>query len=127
MIEFRLFLKLDAETRVGHGKISLLEVIEETGSISAAGRALGMTYRRAWELVDHLNKAFGRPLVTGQIGGSGGGGARLTDLGREVVRSFRALQAATEAATEPHVRAIEALMARPDGEGEPGDGSAETA
>lgn len=116
MITFRLFLKLDAETRVGHGKISLLEAIEATGSISAAGREMGMTYRRAWELIDHLNKAFGRPLVTGQIGGSGGGGARLTDLGREVVRSFRALQAATEAAAEPHVHVLEALMEAPHAE-----------
>lgn len=110
MIGVRLFLKLDPETRIGHGKVALLEKIDETGSISAAGRALDMTYRRAWELTDHLNKAFGRPLVTGQSGGAGGGGAKLTDLGREVVERYRALQAATEAAAEPHVAALEALM-----------------
>lgn len=110
MIGVRLFLKLDPETRIGHGKVALLEKIDETGSISAAGRALDMTYRRAWELVDHLNKAFGRALVTGQSGGAGGGGAKLTDLGREVVERYRALQAATEAAAEPHVEALEALM-----------------
>jgi molybdate transport system regulatory protein len=110
MIGVRLFLKLDADTRIGHGKVALLEKIDETGSISAAGRALDMTYRRAWELVDHLNKAFGRPLVAGQTGGAGGGGAKLTDLGREVVIRYRALQAATEAAAEPHVAALEALM-----------------
>ena len=90
--------------------MALLEKIDETGSISAAGRALDMTYRRAWELVDHLNKAFGRALVTGQSGGAGGGGAKLTELGREVVERYRALQAATEAAAEPHVEALEALM-----------------
>ena len=66
MIALRLFLKIDAETRVGHGKIALLEKIQETGSISAAGRSLDMTYRRAWELVDHMNKAFGRPLEIGR-------------------------------------------------------------
>ncbi len=110
MIGVRLFLKLDPETRIGHGKVALLEKIDETGSISAAGRALDMTYRRAWELTDHLNKAFGRPLVTGQSGGAGGGGAKLTELGREVVERYRALQAATEAAAEPHVTALEALM-----------------
>ncbi|MBV5262748.1 winged helix-turn-helix domain-containing protein [Pinisolibacter aquiterrae] len=110
MIGVRLFLKLDSDTRIGHGKVALLEKIEETGSISAAGRALDMTYRRAWELVDHLNKAFGRPLVAGQTGGAGGGGAKLTDLGREVVMRYRALQVATEAAAEPHVAALEALM-----------------
>lgn len=111
MIAIRLFLKLDADTRIGHGKIALLEAIGETGSISAAGRALGMTYRRAWELADHLNKAFGRPLVEGHTGGSGGGGASLTELGREVVARYRALLAATEEAAGPHVAAIEALMA----------------
>ena len=110
MIGIRLFLKLDAETRIGHGKVALLEKIAETGSISAAGRALDMTYRRAWELVDHLNKAFGRPLVTGQSGGAGGGGASLTDLGREVVMRYRAIQAVAEAAAESHVLALEALM-----------------
>ncbi len=113
MIAIRLFLKIDADTRIGHGKIALLETIEETGSISAAGRALDMTYRRAWELVDHMNKAFGRPLVAGQTGGAGGGGAKLTDLGREVVTRYRALQAATEAAAAEHVAALEALRAGP--------------
>jgi molybdate transport system regulatory protein len=111
MIAVRLFLKLDAETRIGHGKVSLLEAIAATGSISGAGRELGMTYRRAWELVDHLNKAFGRPLVAGQSGGAGGGGAQLTDLGREVVARYRAILAATEAAAAPHVDALTELMA----------------
>lgn len=109
MIAVRLFLKLDPETRIGHGKVALLERIAESGSISAAGRASGMSYRRAWELVDHMNKAFGRPLVEGQTGGAGGGGARLTDLGREVVTRYRALLAATEAAAAEHVAALEAL------------------
>lgn len=118
MIAVRLFLKLDPETRIGHGKVALLERIAESGSISAAGRASGMSYRRAWELVDHMNKAFGRPLVEGQTGGAGGGGASLTDLGREVVARYRALQAATEAAAAEHVAALEALRggaAVPDG------------
>lgn len=110
MIAVRLFLKLDSETRIGHGKVALLEAIGATGSISAAGRANGMTYRRAWELVDHLNKAFGRPLVEGHSGGAGGGGAGLTDLGHAVVARYRALLAATEAAAAEHVEALEALM-----------------
>lgn len=114
MIAVRLFLKLDAETRIGHGKVALLEGVAETGSISAAGRATGMTYRRAWELIDHLNKAFGRPLVEGHTGGAGGGGAALTDLGREVVERYRALQAATEEVAAPHLAALEALMDAPE-------------
>lgn len=111
MIEVRLFLKLDEETRIGHGKVALLEGVAETGSISAAGRRLGMTYRRAWELVAHLNKVFGQPVVTAQSGGAGGGGAQLTDLGREVVERYRAVLAATEAAAAPHVAALEARIA----------------
>ena len=111
MIGIRLFLKLDPDTRIGHGKIALLEAIETTGSISAAGRALDMTYRRAWELVDHMNKAFGHPLVTGQTGGAGGGGAKLTDLGREVVARYRALQTAVEVVAAEHIDALEALRA----------------
>lgn len=114
MIAVRLFLKLDPETRIGHGKVALLEAIAETGSISAAGRATGMTYRRAWELIDHLNKAFGRPLVAGHTGGAGGGGAQLTDLGREVVARYRTLLEVTQAAALPHVAALEALMAAPE-------------
>lgn len=114
MIAVRLFLKLDPETRIGHGKVALLEGVAETGSISAAGRACGMTYRRAWELIDHMNKAFGRPLVTGHTGGAGGGGAALTELGREVVTRYRALQAATEAAAAPHLAALEELIASAD-------------
>ena len=113
MIGIRLFLKLDLDTRIGHGKVALLETIEKTGSISAAGRALDMTYRRAWELVDHMNKAFGHPLVTGQTGGAGGGGAKLTELGREVVSRYRALQVTTEAAAADHIAALEALRAGP--------------
>jgi len=112
MIAVRLFLKLDPETRIGHGKVALLEAIAETGSISAAGRATGMTYRRAWELIDHLNKAFGRPLVAGHTGGAGGGGASLTDLGREVVARYRALLEVTQAAALPHVAALEAHLRR---------------
>lgn len=113
MIGIRLFLKLGSDTRIGHGKITLLETIAETGSISAAGRSLDMTYRRAWELVDHMNKAFGRPLVAGQTGGAGGGGAELTELGREVVARYRTLQAATEAVAAEHLAAFEALRAPP--------------
>lgn len=111
MVAVRLFLKLDADTRIGHGKVSVLEAVEETGSISGAARKLNMPTRRAWELVDHLNKAFGQPLVSGQTGGAGGGGARLTPVGREVVERYRALLAATQAVAAEHVSALDALIA----------------
>lgn len=122
MIEVRVFFKLDPVTRLGHGKVDLLEKIEETGSISAAGRALDMSYRRAWELVDQLNKAFGRAVVAGQTGGVGGGGTRLTDLGRDLVAHYRALQQVTESAASFHIEALEALRASAEVQDGLGDG-----
>ena len=67
-------------TRLGPGKIRLLELIGERGSISAAGRGMGMSYRRAWLLVDDLNRCFKEPVVLTQLGGSGGGGGRIEQL-----------------------------------------------
>lgn len=90
----RLTLRLDVGGRatLGPGKVRLLELIGETGSISAAGRAMGMSYRRAWVLVDSLNTVFAAPLVTARPGGAGGGGASLLPLGSEVVTLYRALE-----------------------------------
>lgn len=76
----------------GPGKIGLLEQIDQLGSISAAARAMRMSYRRAWELVDEVGRCFGQPVVTVQIGGSGGGGATLTPLGRDLVAQYRAIE-----------------------------------
>src|SRR5438477_12558259 len=70
---------------LGPGKIALMELISKHGSISAAGKAMGMSYRRAWLLVDEVNQIFREPLVWKQMGGSRGGGAQLTRLGRDVV------------------------------------------
>ena len=120
MIAIRLFLKIDADTRIGHGKIALLETIEETGSISAAGRALDMTYRRAWELVDHMNKAFGQPLIVGHTGSAGG--ADLTELGRTIVDRFRRIEAAATAAAADHLTTLSSLIVAPVGrDGSPTD------
>ena len=77
---------------MGPGKADLLDAIQETGSISAAGRKLGMSYRRAWLLVDEMNQCFRAPLVEAHLGGVGGGGAKVTDLGLEAVRRYRDLQ-----------------------------------
>lgn len=87
-----------SEGQVGPGKIVLLEAIRETGSISAAARTLGMSYRRAWYLIDTMNKAFGQPLVKAAAGGASGGGAELTALGVDLVRRYRALETETDAA-----------------------------
>jgi len=90
----KLFLRLDltSHVRLGPGKIRLLEAIDREGSISAAGRALKMSYRRAWLLIDELNSYFREPLVATRLGGSGGGRATVTALGRSVIRAYRAME-----------------------------------
>lgn len=80
------------KARLGRGKIQLLEHIRDTGSISAAGRAMDMSYRRAWQLVDALNSMFSEPSVISQRGGKQGGGAVLTPFGEELIRRFRKME-----------------------------------
>jgi len=81
------------ELAIGPGKADLLDAIAREGSISAAGRALGMSYRRAWLLVDVMNRCWAEPLVETRPGGGEGKGARLTPCGREVLAAYRALEA----------------------------------
>ncbi|WP_062230803.1 winged helix-turn-helix domain-containing protein [Aureimonas sp. N4] len=83
---------------VGPGRIDLLEGIGDTGSIAAAGRRMCMSYKRAWTLVEELNTTFDAPLVEMHRGGAGHGGAALTALGLEVIRRYRAMQAASDRA-----------------------------
>ena len=91
----RVTLRIDVGGRatLGPGKVRLLELIAQHGSISAAGRGMGMSYRRAWALVESLNASFCEPLVSARPGGAGGGGAQLLPLGAEVVSLYRALEA----------------------------------
>ncbi len=96
----------------GPGKADLLEAIEKTGSISAAARALGMSYRRAWDLVDTMNRSFRAPLVLTGRGGAARGGAQVTALGRKVVARYRALQRALEKAAASHSAKLKAELAR---------------
>ena len=86
----RLTLRLDfgPGQAVGHGKIQLLEAVRDHGSISAAGRSMGMSYRRAWLLVEALNALFEQPVITTKHGGQGGGGAELTPFGGRVVQQY---------------------------------------
>lgn len=106
----RLRVIFGAMTAIGPGKADLLEAIGRTGSISAAGRAMRMSYRRAWVLVDQMNAAFVRPLVASKAGGSHGGGAELTRLGRDVLRRYRAMEAAAAIATAPHFERLLGLL-----------------
>ncbi len=77
---------------IGPGKIDLLYKVGETRSISAAARAIGMPYKRAWHMIDSLNQGFGRPVVTTATGGKGGGGASLTPLGEELLIRYATLE-----------------------------------
>jgi molybdate transport system regulatory protein len=104
-------LHFDAENRLGPGKIELLEKIEDTGSISAAGRAMNMSYRRAWLLVDALNRTFHAPVVATRLGGTSVGRATLTPLGREVVRLYREIGQTAWNAASGRVARLEELIA----------------
>jgi molybdate transport system regulatory protein len=106
-------IDLDGACRVGPGKMRLLELIEETGSISAAGRAMAMSYRRAWLLVESLNNAFEAPVVAARPGGRRGGGASLTPAGRALLERYRTIERAAAAAVRPHLAAIEDALKQP--------------
>ncbi len=96
----RLSIRIDLASgaQIGPGKIAVLEEIDRSGSISAAGRALRMSYRRTWELVEDLNRSLGAPVVDTAAGGSGGRRARLTAFGKAVIERFRAIAADSAAA-----------------------------
>ncbi len=85
-------IELGPDKRLGPGKVRLLELVDKTGSISAAAREMKMSYRRAWLLIEELNGVFGKPVVETMAGGSGGGGAKVTLHGRSIIMAFRALE-----------------------------------
>lgn len=101
-----LRIVLTDKAYVGPGRADLLEGIARTGSISAAGKDMGMSYKRAWSLVQALNEGFGKPLVETARGGAAQGGALLTPLGEEVLARYRAMERATEAAIANDVAAL---------------------
>jgi molybdate transport system regulatory protein len=108
----RLTLRVDFGTdrAIGPGKVLLLEAIRNTGSISQAGRKLGMSYRRAWLLVDDMNRCFREPVVTAQPGGPQGGGAELTAFGEKVVQRYRAIETQATAAARPQLHDLAASL-----------------
>jgi molybdate transport system regulatory protein len=111
MSRLRLRILFGPTAMLGPGKADLLERIAETGSITAAGAAMGMSYKRAWGLVETLNGTFRAPLVETVRGGPGGGGARLTDTGRAVLAHYRAIEARLAADSAADLAALEALLA----------------
>jgi molybdate transport system regulatory protein len=108
----KLTLRLDLGTgrALGPGKIRLLEAIDKTGSISQAGRSLGISYRRAWHLVDDMNNCFRDPVIEAERGGAHGGGTTLAPLGKKLVERCHAIEAAALAATGKHLYEIKASL-----------------
>ena len=112
----RLRLLFGDDAMVGPGKVELLERIRDAGSISAAGRGMAMSYKRAWMLVEEMNAAFRTPLVDSTRGGPGGGGARITEAGAEVLRRYRAIERAASQSAAGDIAALEAMLRSPPGD-----------
>ena len=112
MRRMRLTVRIDFGTAgaLGPGKIRLLETIGKYGSISRAGRSLGMSYRRAWLLVDDLNRCFREPVVTTQPGGARGGGATLTPFGLGVIRKYRSIETRAAASAKRQLHDLEIAL-----------------
>ena len=101
-------IDLDTEDRIGPGKIQLLENIRSCGSISAAGRSMNMSYKRAWDLVDEINRICRRAAVERQVGGKNGGGAILTPFGLSLVARYRKIERSVESAARKELIALRA-------------------
>lgn len=107
---FRLRIYKDSVVAIGPGKVDLLEAIAEAGSISAAARAMNMSYRRAWLLVEVLNQSLVEPAVATATGGAQGGGARLTEAGEEIIRRYRAIEETARQAAADDIAVLTGLL-----------------
>jgi molybdate transport system regulatory protein len=106
MVRFRV--DFTEACSLGPGKIELLESIQKTGSLRQAAQSLGMSYRRAWLLLDGLNHSFSEPLSTASIGGQGGGGVTLTQFGLDVIRCYRDAAEAIDSVARERLQPITA-------------------
>lgn len=106
----RLRLLLGNGRAFGPGKADLLDAIESTGSISAAGRKMSMSYKRAWQLVDDLNRAFTAPLVSTSKGGGRGGGAALTPTGQRVLAAYRDIERKAQKSAAAELKLLKSLV-----------------
>jgi molybdate transport system regulatory protein len=111
-VQFRLRIRRGDDIAIGPGKIELLEAIAGTGSIAAAARTLGMSYRRAWLLVDEMNRCFSRPVVEAVTGGSKGGGAALTATAQDIIHRYRTIEKTALEAAADDLLALKKLIAK---------------
>lgn len=102
----RFRITVGKEIALGPGKIDLLEAIAEKGSISSAARKMGLSYRRAWQMVHTVNDCFKSPLVESAKGGKGGGGAKITPLGQRVMQLYRAMESKAEKSTQAEWKSL---------------------
>jgi molybdate transport system regulatory protein len=108
----RFWIKLEPDLSIGPGKADLLEGVRRTGSIAGAGRAMRMSYKRAWTLIEEMNRRFKGPLVAAAKGGEKGGGARLTATGAAVLRHYRRMERRAAKAASADAAAIRRLMTK---------------
>lgn len=106
----RLRVLMGAAVAIGPGKADLVDAIDRTGSISGAAREMGMSYRRAWLLVEALNRSFIDPLIEASAGGRGGGGARVTGHGHAVLRRYRKMEAKAAASVDAEMKEFSSLL-----------------
>ncbi len=109
MARLKVSIVLGSGARIGPGKAKLLESIRDTGSISAAARDMDMSYKRAWLLLDSINQAFETPAVIAAAGGRAGGGARLTDFGRDLLERYRRVEAQAQEMAAADLAALESV------------------
>lgn len=118
MARLTIRIDLDDGGSIGPGKIALLEAVEREGSIAGAARAHGMSYARAWRLVSSISQTFAEPVLTRQPGGVKGGGAALTEFGRDLVARYRAVEEAAHGAAASDIARLQKIAAGPRGKTE---------
>jgi molybdate transport system regulatory protein len=109
-LKTRIRIILDEEIALGPGKTDLLEAIETTGSISSAAKNLGLSYRRAWDMVATMNRSFKEPLVLGAKGGKKGGGSKLTPMGKQLALVYRKMEEKALEAVRKEWALVESLL-----------------
>ncbi|MBS0220948.1 MAG: LysR family transcriptional regulator [Proteobacteria bacterium] len=112
MPQISIHIDFEDEGQLEPRTVALLERIAEEGSISAAGRAMKISYKHAWELVAEVNRTFEEPLVKAQTGGAAGGGSVITERGQKLIRDYRALERKALSATARHLKAMQAGAGR---------------